>query len=400
MKSHLGFLCLAIVFGAMAPVLAQNPSASPPQAAGSTQQRADTSKTWANKPSDIAFKPVDFYSEGVRLSGQVIYAAANEGRKLPAVVSATGWGGQANSFRTPAAELARAGYAVFLFDYRGWGGSDGRLVLAQPPALSSTTAPGTEFTAPVRELRRYIDPWEQTTDWFNAIGYVAGQLWADAERIGIRGASFSGGHVIYVAAHDPRVKAVASLIGAFDGSPETWIVEEGSPQHVRKAREALETKLATGDVSAFPAAAQRTFSGLQGSVPGAKLSRWNVVNSAHLVNAPALFILAANEELFDNRNHGIRACEEVKGPRKMVLVPDAMHYDIYGIEAELATKATIDWFDRYLLPKGSPTRADREKVTLPTEPVRGSCTAIFTRTPGASRGPGEGAGYRGPPRPQ
>ena len=51
------------------------------------------------------------------------------------------------------------------------------------------------FTAEVRELRGYIDPWEQNEDWFNAISYAVTQRMVDPDRIGIRGSSYSGGHV-------------------------------------------------------------------------------------------------------------------------------------------------------------------------------------------------------------
>lgn len=391
---------------------AQTPQASP--AVQQNEPRSSQTRSWADKPADISFKPVDFYSEGVRLSGQVIYLASNEGKRLPAIVSATGWGGTANSFRSQSVAFARAGYSVFLFDYRGWGGSDGRLVLAgaagltsPPPAQASANArdlPGAaspssaSFSANVRELRGYVDPWEQTTDWFNAISYVAAQPWADADRIGIRGASFSGGHVVYVAAHDRRVKAVASLIGAFDGAPENWIVEGVDSAKVTRDRETLEGRVATGDWEAYPKPGQRTYSGLSGNVPGAKLTRWDAADAADRVTAPTLFVLAGKEELFENSKNGLRACNAVKGPRKMLLVPDVYHYDIYGIENDLATKATIDWYDKYLLPQGQSTRAVRDKVTLPKEPERGSCSAPFVRTPGSERAPGPGRGYRGPPR--
>jgi hypothetical protein len=119
-----------------------------------------------------------------------------------------------------------------------------------------------------------------------------------------------------------------------------------------------------------------------------------------LVTAPTLFVLAGNEELYNNRDHGLRACNDVKGPRRMFLIPETNHYDIYGLEGDLATKATIDWFDKYLLRPGESTRAERDKVKLPEQPARGSCSATFVRVPGSARGTGPGAGYRGaPPQP-
>src|SRR5690349_16648841 len=157
-------------------------------------------------PEGISFKTTDFLSENVRLTAQWVYAAGNEGRKLPTVIMAHGWGATAASFRDDAVELARAGYLVMLFDYRGWGDSDGRLS-GGPPGAGGVAAQ-------VRELRGYIDPGEQSEDWFNAISYVAASPMpmVDAGRIGLRGSDLSGGYVVYAAAHDPRVKALVSQV--------------------------------------------------------------------------------------------------------------------------------------------------------------------------------------------
>jgi hypothetical protein len=50
----------------------------------------------------------------------------------------------------------------------------------------------------------------------NALTWLSLQSEIDANRLGVWGSSFSGGHVIQVAAHDSRVKAVVSQAGAMD----------------------------------------------------------------------------------------------------------------------------------------------------------------------------------------
>ena len=220
MKSGLALLAcggaLAIAFAALAqPAAPQNPGGAPKGAAHDPAMAPDLASARDYRPPQgIGFKATDFISENVRLTAQWFYAAENEGRKLPTVIIAHGWGGTAANFRQDAVDLARAGYLVMLFDYRGWGDSDGRVMLT-----SGRPAAGGTFTAQVRELRGYIDPWEQVEDWFNAISYAAVNPMVDAERIGIRGSSYSGGHVIYVAAHEPRVKALVSQVSSLDSRP-------------------------------------------------------------------------------------------------------------------------------------------------------------------------------------
>src|SRR5580765_7262907 len=155
----LGLACNALAFSAIAQrtVSLQDPGSSAPNAPAvdpATVQDLPSARDY-RPPEGIAFKATDFTSENVRLTAQWFYAAENEGRKLPTVVMAHGWGATAANFREDAVELARAGYLVMLFDYRGWGDSDGRVMLT-----GARPAAGGAFTAQVSELRGYIDPWE------------------------------------------------------------------------------------------------------------------------------------------------------------------------------------------------------------------------------------------------
>ena len=64
-----------------------------------------------------------------------------------------------------------------------------------------------------------------------------------------------------------------------------------------------------------------------------------------------LFILAEKEEYFDNKDHGLKAFERAKGPKKLVTIPGITHYGIYGKARPQAQKLAIEWFDEQL--KGS-----------------------------------------------
>ena len=63
-----------------------------------------------------------------------------------------------------------AGYFVVTFDYRGWGASEGRVVVTKQAKRGK---PGEAFTAEVKEVREVVDPLEQTTDLLNAIRGMA-----------------------------------------------------------------------------------------------------------------------------------------------------------------------------------------------------------------------------------
>jgi len=102
---------------------------------------------------------------------------------------------------------------------------------------------------------------------------------------------------------------------------------------------------------------------------GAKVTRWAPVEVADRVSAPALFILAQDEELFANTNNGQLACERVAGPRKLVMLPKITHYGVFGAERARSTARAIDWFDRYLAPANAPATG----ATARKEPERGPC---------------------------
>jgi len=322
-------------------------------------------------PEGIVFKASDFVSENVRLTAQWFYAAGNEGKKLPTVVMAQGWGATAATFRQDAVDLARAGYLVMLFDYRGWGDSDGRVTRS----------------GEMRELRGYIDPWEQAEDWFNAISYAVSDPMVDPGRIGVRGSDLSGGHVIYLAAHEPRIKALVSQVTRGDLRPSRPY--QPDPAKLIVEANAAASAIAAGQAS-YPADRAHAVGDLVGAPVGNKLLRWEPVHDADDVEAPALFVLAEKEELFSNPHNGQLACERVQGPRKMVILPKITHDGVYGAERERAITVAIDWFDRYLKPPGAPTRVPINRK----EPARGECNPPPLPPAGEEPKDGSGQGHK------
>jgi uncharacterized protein len=286
---------------------------------------------------------VTIVSEGVRLHGTLFYREVDEGKKLPTVIMAHGWGGVAGNFRDDAEALAEAGYLVLTFDYRGWGESDSRVILTGPePGRGGND----RFAAEDQAIRGYIDPFEQVEDWFNAIAWATAEPMVDAARIGLRGSSFSGGYVVYVAGRDPRIKAIVSQVPSIAARPAAPIATSGGlAQQFRENAVAMARGL-----SGYPPPSATVIGSLRGAPIGDKLLRWWPNEEAPYVRAAALFILAGNEELFDNKVNGELAYARVPGAKKLVVIPDIRHYEIYGSRRAEAIKLAIDWFDRYLKP--------------------------------------------------
>jgi hypothetical protein len=63
-----------------------------------------------------------------------------------------------------------------------------------------------------------------------------------------------------------------------------------------------------------------------------------------------LFIIAENEELFDNKEHAIRAYERATGIKKLVTIAGIKHYGVYNEARGRAQKEAIAWFDEHLKP--------------------------------------------------
>ena len=90
-------------------------------------------------------------------------------------------------------QFAQAGFASVVYDNRNFGASDG-------------------------EPRQEIDPWLQIRDYSDAITFAQSLDQTDPTRIGVWGSSYSGAHVLVVAAIDRRVKCVVSQVPAISGS--------------------------------------------------------------------------------------------------------------------------------------------------------------------------------------
>ena len=124
-------------------------------------------------------------SHGEQLAAY-LYRPEDAAGDAPCVVMAHGFSATRDDGLPQYAEaFQRAGFAVILFDYRHFGASTG-------------------------EPRQVLDIARQQQDYRCVIDWARRTEGIDPERIVLWGTSFSGGHVLAVAATDPRIAAVIS----------------------------------------------------------------------------------------------------------------------------------------------------------------------------------------------
>jgi uncharacterized protein len=141
------------------------------------------------------FDLVDFPSEGATLRGR-LYPGAGSRRPAAAVVMTHGFSATVEGMTADryAEAFAEAGFAVLLYDHRGFGRSDG-------------------------EPRQQVNKWVQARGYRDALTFLATRPEIDAGRLALWGDSMSAAEAIVVGAVDARVKAVVAQVPACGDNP-------------------------------------------------------------------------------------------------------------------------------------------------------------------------------------
>jgi uncharacterized protein len=310
-------------------------------------------------PADYVYKLADgvttrdvfYFSDDVACYAKLFFPKGfSTTAKTPGVVLAHGWTGTHLSIEKYGARFAEKGLVAMVIDYRGWGNSDGFTTLAntslqsrQPNTDSQRFSRG-EFRVVTKRTR--LIPYKQVEDVRNAISYLQGEPGVDPEQIGIWGSSFAGGNAIVVAAMDARVKAIAVQIPSIVGknAPPAPFQLRGRmlEDAVQRARVGQGIELETGY-------SNRRIIDFETNQTLAEYRPFHHLN--HIGERPVLFVVAANEQLFDNKQNAYAAAEVLTGPKKVIEVPNTTHFEMYINEPfEISSNAAADWFRQYLVP--------------------------------------------------
>ena len=144
-------------------------------------------------PEAYPREDITFDSHGTSCAAWLYRAEVSDEERRPIVVLGHGLGAVKEMRLDAYAErFVDAGYHALAFDYRHFGASGG-------------------------EPRQLLDVDRQREDWHAAIAHARSLPGVDPDRVVLFGSSFGGGHVLVVAAQDPRVAAAIAQCPFTDG---------------------------------------------------------------------------------------------------------------------------------------------------------------------------------------
>ncbi|MGH3222109.1 MAG: alpha/beta hydrolase [Streptosporangiaceae bacterium] len=287
---------------------------------------------------------VTFYSEGARLAGLWRTRGDDAGLR-GAIVQGPGWLGlrDAQLYLRYHEALTAAGFGVLVFDYRGFGGSEGD--------------------------RGRLSLHDQLIDLGNGVTYVATRSEVDADAIGLFGSGGTGGgNAVVVAARDPRVRAVVSQVPVADGAD--WLHRMRSEHEWRSFLALLEEdrhdrviggkgRLVHPEEIMVPTPERRATSvkaDVDDRIPTAvplaaadELLDYRPAESARTLRTP-LLVVAVEDDATTPVDHAVALYEAAQGPRRLVLQRHTSHYASYDRYWKTVTPLIVDWFERYLGP--------------------------------------------------
>ncbi|MDQ2857111.1 MAG: alpha/beta hydrolase [Candidatus Eremiobacteraeota bacterium] len=295
---------------------------------------------------------ITFASEGLQLAGW-LYVPEDlpAGERRPAIVMAHGFSATKEMCLPNFAErFCAAGFVVTVFDYRFQGESEG-------------------------EPRGQIFPQQQHDDYRNAISWTQLQPEVDPERIGVWGSSYSGAHVMHLAAFDKRIKAVVAQMMLVDGWANALRLNR--PDHVKGLHAMLAADrlqryqggavnyvpvvAAEGEPSALPTPdSLEWFTRVSGEMAPTWRNQVTLESMEHflyyyptahieLISPTPLLMIVASDDVLTPTDLAIAAYERALQPKSLVIVKGG-HFDGYmGPALEQTAPPAVAWFEKHLM---------------------------------------------------
>ena len=293
-------------------------------------------------------RDTEFHTEDGAVLRGVLHTGNVE--RAPAIVMAHGFSGVKEQIDHYAAYFAEAGFAVLLYDHRGFGTSEGT------PRLE-------------------VDPYHQLSDWRDAISYAESLSEVDPEAgIGIWGSSFAGGLAMVIGANDHRVRCVVAQLPNVSGhrnSARMFSIAEQNEIQIRLAADRIARR--GGDepamvpvfstdpnqLCALPPAVTQRFIELSAEAAPSWRNQVTLRSIQHMIEfepagwiphvapKPLLMIVGALDTCTFPEIQ-LDAFETARGPKRLVVHPGG-HFQTYTKYFDETSRAARDWFIEHLL---------------------------------------------------
>ena len=289
--------------------------------------------------------PVTFYSEGVKLVGDV-YSPPDlkPGAKRAGIVLCHGYTGVKDLYLPDNARaLTEAGYVAMTFDYKGWGNSEG--------------------------ARSRLAPYSRVADVEAALTFLGALPAVDADRLGLYGTSYGGATATWVAAIDDRVKCVVSVVGIGNGRrwmrsvrrPDEWydLLERARADRVRRVLEGQSTPVDRAEIllpdrqsAELAALARRNLPAAVNAIPLEYVDETLQFHPEWVVDRiaprPILFVTTDNDRLVPPEESE-QLYARAGSPKKLVVLKGYGHYEVYADPAfSEVMAAAVAWYRAYL----------------------------------------------------
>lgn len=287
---------------------------------------------------------VSFFSEGESISGILRLPDQGEG-PYRGIVQGPGWMGlkDAKLYLRYHEALTAAGFAVLIFDYRGFGDSGGRTDLLLPSM--------------------------QLEDLINAVTYLSGRDDIDPDNIGVFGSGGTGGgNAILLAAHDPRVGCVVSQVPVADGedwlhrmrSEHEWLsflerlesdrakrVQTGESEMVHPREEIMVPTPERRAANVKKDVDSRTPTSVQLRSAEAIIA-YKPITVVDQIAPRAVLVIGVENDAVTPTDHAIQLYERAGAPKQLILQRHTTHYAAYEQYGDEIVPSIVEWFDQHL----------------------------------------------------
>lgn len=288
---------------------------------------------------------VVFYSHGSKVVGTLAWPDRMDG-PVPAIVQGPGWLGlrDAKLYSRYHEACLAGGFAVLVFDHRGFGDSEGDAT--------------------------YLDPRAQVDDYVAAASYLETRPEVDAGRLGVFGSGGTGGgNAIMAAALDPRFKAAVAQVPIADGRDwlhrmrreHEWLefLERIGADRRERARTGTSAMVAPRDGLMVPTPERQTTAikaDVDDRIPAEvqlasaeAILDYRPIEVVGTISPRALLIIAVEHDATTPEDHAQALYDRAGSPKRLVIQRGTTHYAAYAQYGAVIAPMIADWFCQYVV---------------------------------------------------